>query len=77
MYGFGDDKDSPELVTRQLSSDVLEQAPTTTKQVENYLGIGDSILEHFGGQAFDKAGDDLIIKYSQDLLNDPTKWCNS
>ena len=76
-YGFGDDKDSPELVTRQLSSDVLKQAPTTTKQIENYLGIGDSILERFGGQAFDKAGDDLIIKYSQDLLNDPTKWCNA
>ena len=76
-YGFGDDKDSPELVTRQLSSDALEQAPTTTKQIENYLGIGDSILERFGGQAFDKAGDDLIIKYSKDLLNDPGKWCNA
>ena len=76
-YGFGDDDNSPELVTRQLSSDVLKQAPTTTKQIENYLGIGDSILERFGGQAFDKAGDDLIIKYSKDLLTDPTKWCNA
>ena len=60
-YNFGNDKDSPELVTKQLSHDDLKRAPTNTKPVENLFGIEDAILERFGGQAFAKSGDDLII----------------
>ena len=76
-YNFGDDTDSSELVTKQLSSQDLENAPTHTKDIENLFGIEDSILTRFGAQAFKKSTDDLIIKYSQDLLGDRFKWNSS
>ena len=60
-----------------MSSDELKKAPTHTKQIENLFGIEDSILARFGGQAFEKSGNDLIIKYSSDLLTEPEKWCNT
>ena len=72
-YRFGDDADSDELVTKQLSHEDLENAPTHTKDV----GIEDSILTRFGAQAFKKSTDDLIIKYSQDLLGDKFEWNTS
>ena len=76
-YMFGDNPDSHELVTNQLSKDDLEKAPTHTKDIENLFGIQDSILTRFGAQAFKKSTDDLIIKYSQDLLGDNHKWSHS
>ena len=73
-YKFGDNPDSSELVTKQLSKEDLERAPTHTKDIENLFGIEDSILTRFGAKAFSKSSDDLIIKYSQDLLGDNYKW---
>ena len=76
-YNFGDNPDSHELVTEQMSKEDLEKAPTHTKDIENLFGIEDSILTRFGPQAFKKSTDDLIIKYSQDLLGDKFLWNSS
>ena len=76
-YLFGDNPDSDELVSKQFSKEVLEKAPTHTKDIENLFGIQDSILTRFGAQAFKKSTDDLIIKYSQDLLGSDHKWSHS
>ena len=76
-YNFGDQPDQEELVTKQLSKEDLENAPTHTKDIENLFGIEDSILTRFGAQAFKKSTDDLIIKYSKDLLGENYKWRTS
>ena len=76
-YGFGKDKDSPELVTKQFTKEQLGIALTHSKPIENLFGVSGSILDRFGGQAFDKATDDLIIRYSQDHLSDPSDWCST
>ena len=34
-------------------------------------------MTRFGAQAFNKSTDDLIIRYSQDLLPAPTVWCTA
>ena len=73
-YNFGDNPDSEELVTKQLPTEDLERAPTHTKDIENLFGIQDSILTRFGAQVFNKSTDDLIIKYSQDLLGNKYEW---
>jgi hypothetical protein len=73
-YDFGDNPDSSELVTKQMSKEDLERAPTHTKDIENLFGIEDSILTRFGANAFKKSTDDLIIKYSQDLLGNKFEW---
>lgn len=73
-YNFGDDESSEELVTKQLSKDDLERAPTHTKDIENLFGVEDSILTRFGAQAFKKSTDDLVIKYSKDLLGNEYEW---
>ena len=39
-YRFGDNPDSSELVTNQLSKEDLEREPTHTKDIENLFGIG-------------------------------------
>ena len=49
----------------------------TPKTLENLFGVEDSILTRFGPQAFKKSTDDLIIKYSQDLLGDKFLWNSS
>ena len=54
-YGFGDDPDSPDLVTKQMDSEDLKKAPTHTKSIENLFGVKDAILTRFGGQAFKKS----------------------
>ena len=76
-YNFGDNPDSEELVTKQLPTEDLERAPTHTKDIENLFGIQDSILTRFGAQVFNKSTDDLIIKYSQDLLGNKYEWNTS
>ena len=60
-YNFGDDENSTELVTSQFSEDELK----------------DSILTRFGAQSFEKSTDDLILKYSHDLLPESTVWCTA
>ena len=74
-YNFGDDENSTELVTPQFSEDELKDAPTHTRDIENLFGVEDSILIRFGAQSFEKSTDDLIVKYSHDLLHEATVWC--
>ena len=76
-YGFGTLDNSSELVTKQLTEDELKTALTHTKDVENLFGVEDAILTRFGGQAFEKSTDDLVIRYSKDLLPPPSDWCTS
>lgn len=73
-YGFGDDPDSDEHVLKQMSADDLSKAPTHTKQIENLYGTEDMLLTRFGVQSFCKSQDDLIIKYSADLLDKSHSW---
>ena len=48
VNGFGDDKDSPELVTKLFTEDELKEAPTHSRIIENLFGIEDSIITGFG-----------------------------
>ena len=41
------------------------------------FGVEDSILKRHGAQAFDKSGDDLVVKYSHDMLPAPGVWCTA
>ena len=70
-YAFGDYSDSPELVTKLFTEDELQRAPTQSRDIENLFGIEDSIITRFGAQVFEKLSDDLVIRYSHDLLPDP------
>ena len=75
QYGFGHDPNSDDLVTKNLTDDLLDDSDVThTKPIENYFGNFDRELEKTGAQGFDKATDDLIIKYSRDLIGDGHKW---
>ena len=74
-YGFGNDKDSPELVTKLFMEDELKEAPTHSHDIENLFRIEDSIITRFGAQVFKKLSDDLVIKYSHEMLPDPKVWC--
>ena len=75
QYEFGDNKNSDELVTRNLSEELMDDSDTThTKPIENYFGNFDRELKKTGAQGFDKVNDDLIIKYSRDLIDDGHKW---
>ena len=75
QYGFGDDPNSEDLVTKNLTDDLLDDSDIThTKPIENYFGNFDRELDKTGAQGFAKASDDLIIKYSRDLIGDDHKW---
>ena len=74
-YGFGFEMESAELVTKQLSVG-LDKAPTHTKPVENLFGNVDMILSRFGPQALSKSSDDIVIKYSSDLLDNTFDWAS-
>lgn len=77
-YGFGS-KSAPsdaELVTNQLPLQTLDSAPTHTKAVENMFGVEDMILSRFGNTAFEKSTDDLVIKFSQDMIDNTHVWSN-
>ena len=75
-YGFGDTDNHPELVTNLFTEEELQSAATHSKDIENVFGVVDAILTRFGVQAFDKSTDDLIIRYSEDMLPDPSEWCS-
>ena len=76
-YGFsGKSEPSEELVTNQFTTEQLQTALTHTKDIENLFGVEDAIISRFGGQVFDKSTDDLIIRYSKDLLSHPSDWCS-
>ena len=69
QYGFDDEVDSPQHVTKNMSEAMLDDpAATHTKSVENYFGNLDGRLSKSGARGFEKSVDDLIIKYSQDLI---------
>ena len=74
-YGFDDDKDSPELMTKLFTEDEMKKEPTHSHDIENHFGIEDSIITRFGAQVFEKSSDHLVIKYSHDLLPDPKVRC--
>ena len=75
QYGFGDNPDSKDLVTINLTEELLDDSDTThTKPIENYFGNFDRELKKAGAQGFSKATDDLIVKYSCDLIDDGFKW---
>ena len=47
---------------------------TNTKSIENYFGNLDREIRKTGAQGFGKCSDDLVIKYSRDLVNGQHKW---
>ena len=73
-YGFGSVENPEELITNQVNAPYLDKAPTHTKAVENLFGEEDMILKRFGNQAFEKSSDDLVIKYSKDMLDKSYSW---
>ena len=68
-YGFDSEASLEELVTNQVNESYLDKAPTHTKAVENLFGEEDMILTRFGNQTFEKSSDDLVVKYSKDMLD--------
>ena len=73
-YGFDSAASIGDLVTNQVDEAYLDKAPTHTKAVENLFGEEDMILSRFGNQAFEKSSDDLVIKYSKDMLDQEYSW---
>ena len=68
-YRFGADVDSSETITKNLSEEMLnDPEATNTKKIENYLGNLDCIITTTGPQGFDKAMDDLVLKYGKDII---------
>ena len=47
---------------------------TSTKSTENYFGNLDRKIGKTGTQGFGKCGDDLVIKYSRELVDGQHKW---
>ena len=73
-YGFGDTVNSPDMICKNLSEAMLDDPEATnTKKIENYLGNLHRILTTTGPQGFDKATDDLILKYGKDIILDSDK----
>ena len=69
QYGFGEDPNSSELVTKNLSETLLDDGDvTTTKPIENFFGNLDRELRKAGNKGFGKAANDLMIKESSDLI---------
>ena len=70
QYGFGDNPESEELVTKNLTEELLDDEDiSTTKPIENFFGNLDRELKKVGSRGFNKAADDLIIKTSKDLVS--------
>ena len=68
-YGFGDDDDSDEHVTKNMPLEMLDDADAThAKPVENFFGNLDRYVAKTGPQGFDKITDDLVLKYGKDLI---------
>ena len=54
-YGFGDDIDSDEHITKNILSNMMDDPDAThSKPVENYFGNLDRYLAKTGSQGFDK-----------------------
>jgi hypothetical protein len=75
QFGFGDDSNSKFHVMKNLTEAMLDDPDAThTKPIENYFGNFDRELEKTGSQGFEKVTDDLIIKYSKDLIEEGNMW---
>ena len=69
-YGFGNNDDNPDMI-KNLSEEMLDDPEATnSKKIENHLGNLDRIITSTGPQGFDKASDDLILKYGKDIILD-------
>ena len=70
-YGFGDNEDSDEHITKNISPDMMDDPDAThSKPVENYFGNLDRYVSKTGPQGFDKVTDDLVLKYGKDLITE-------
>ena len=69
-YGFGDDPNSEDLVSKNMPDEMMDDPDAThTKPVENFFGNFDRYVSKTGPQGFDKITDDLVIKYGKDLID--------
>ena len=60
---------------KSMDQEMLDDPyPTNTKSIENYFGNLDWEIRKTGAQGFGKCGDDLVIKYSRDLVDRQHKW---
>ena len=69
QYGFGDNPDSHQHISKNMTEAMMADPNAThTKSIENYFGNLDGRLKSSGARGFVKSVDDLIIKYSTDLI---------
>ena len=62
-------------MTKNLTEEMLDDCDATqTKPIENYYGNLDRKLKKAGVQGFGKVTDDLLIKYTRDLIDEGHKW---
>ena len=58
-----------------MTDDMLDDADATnTKPIENFLGNWDREIAKTVPQGFQKAADDLIIKYTRDNIAHNHQW---
>ena len=63
QYGFGDDPDSPDHITKNMSESMLDDPDANhSKPIENYFGNVDREIKKSGPQGIDKCTSDLVIK---------------
>ena len=75
QYGFGDDVNGSNFIAKNMTEEMLDHPDAThTKPIENLFGNHDRVLKKTGPQGFGKASDNLIIKYSGDLIDSAYKW---
>ena len=74
-YGITSDANPEKLITRNLTDKMMDDSDAThSKPIENFFGNFDRDLEKTGAQGFDKVSNDLLIKYSKDLIDKGHKW---
>ena len=73
QYGFGNDPDSDDLDSKNLTEDLMDYGDiSTTNPIENLFGNLEKELKNVGSMGFNMAADDLIIKSSKDLIETET-----
>ena len=73
-YGFGDHIDSNLQNEKNGSENVNDPDARNTESVENYFGNLDQEIRKTGALGFGKCNDDLVVKYSWDLVDGQNKW---
>lgn len=72
QYGFGIDKGSNDLITKNMTEEMLDDLKAThTKPVEKLYGKLDWELRKIGPQNFSKDSND---NYSSNLINNAYQW---